>query len=230
MINLYLILSLVITLLAAPVLAEELLNEEQKTLYAIGLSIARSLTPFSLTADELEIVKKGITDAVTGKTPAVDFNSYNTKIRNLGNTRRIAQAEKVKTGNVAFFEKAANEKRAVKSDTGMVYLSLKEGSGLIPGPGDSISINYRGTLPDGKEFTSNQGIPKELKLTNTILKCWNEGLQKMRVGGKALLSCPPALAYGENGGELVPPGVAVAFEIELLDVKKEPQGSNHQQL
>jgi len=72
--------------------------------------------------------------------------------------------------------------------------------------------------------------PSELEI-NSIMKCWREGIQKMRAGGKARLSCPASLAYGENGyGNLVPPGVALAFEIELLDVKKEPQVTNHEQL
>lgn len=213
--------------------AEESLKEDQKTFYAIGLSIARSLAPFDLTPQELEIVKAGITDAVSGKTPVVQLESYNIQIQGLARVRLKAKADKVAAINKEFFEKAANENGAVKSLSGLISLSLREGSGLDPGPGDTISINYRGILPDGKEFENTfkwDAPPSELKI-NSIMKCWREGIQQMRAGGKAKLSCPASLAYGENGyGNIVPPGVALAFEIELLDVKKEPQGANHEQL
>lgn len=233
MIYRHLLLCLSVLLFATPLYAEESLKEDQKTFYAIGLSIARSLAPFDLTSEELEIVKAGINDVISGKTPAVQLESYNIQIQGLARARLKAKADKVAAINKEFFEKAANENGAIKSSSGLVYLSLKEGSGLIPGPGDTISINYRGTLPDGKEFENTfkwDTPPRDLKI-NSVMKCWSEGIQKMRTGGKSKLSCPASLAYGENGyGNLVPPGVALAFEIELLDVRKEPQGANHEQL
>ncbi len=103
---------------------------------------------------------------------------------------------------------------------GLVYKSLKDGTGASPKASDVVKVHYRGTLPDGKEFDSSykRGQPAEFPL-NRVIKCWTEGVQKMKVGGKATLTCPPALAYGERGaGGLIPPNATLNFEIELLDI------------
>jgi len=124
--------------------------------------------------------------------------------------------------NKGFLEKASGEKGAVKTDSGLVYLSLKEGGGNSPLATDTVKVNYRGTLPDGKEFDSSfkRGKPAEFRLDG-VVKCWTEGLQRMKVGGKAKLVCPSTLAYGEAGaGDLILPGATLVFEVELFDVKK----------
>jgi FKBP-type peptidyl-prolyl cis-trans isomerase FkpA len=170
----------------------------------------------------LEIVKQGLTDANNGKSPAVDLSVYNAKVQELAKSRRKVQGEKLVSVNKEFLEKAAGEKGAVKTDSGLVYLSLKDGSGNSPGATDTVKVNYRGTLTDGKEFDSSykRGKPAEFRLDG-VIKCWTEGLQRMKVGGKAKLVCPATLAYGDAGaGELVLPGATLAFEVELVDVKK----------
>ena len=118
-------------------------------------------------------------------------------------------------------DKAAAEKGAVKTESGMVYRSLKDGTGASPKETDIVSVHYRGTFPDGKEFDSShkRGQPTEFPL-NRVIKCWTEGVQKMKVGGKAKLTCPPSLAYGERGaGSAVPPNATLVFEVELLGIK-----------
>jgi len=196
-------------------------TEEQKTLYAIGLVISRQLAVFNLTPEELEMVKQGITDAATGKTPAVDIAAYNDKVQVLARDRRKAQGEKQVPAGKAYLEKAAKEKGAVKTGSGMVYLPLAEGKGESPKATDTVRVNYLGTLIDGREFDSSykRGKPIEFRL-DSVIKCWTEGLQKMKPGGKARLVCPADLAYGENGaGDLILPGATLVFEVELLDVK-----------
>lgn len=197
-------------------------TEEQKTLYAIGLAVARSLSTFNLTPAELEVVKEGLTDAFSGKKPEAELLSYNDKIQEFARARRKAQAEKMAGVYKEFLDKAAKEKGALKTDSGLVYLSLLEGTGANPKPSDTVKVNYRGTLPDGKEFDSSykRGKPIEFKLDG-VIKCWTEGLQKMKVGGKAKLVCPASIAYGETGaGDLILPGATLVFEVELLDIKK----------
>jgi FKBP-type peptidyl-prolyl cis-trans isomerase FkpA len=118
-------------------------------------------------------------------------------------------------------EQAAAEKGAVKTESGLVYRALKEGTGASPKDTDTVRVHYRGTLPDGKEFDSSlaRGQPAEFPL-NRVIKCWTEGVQKMKVGGRAKLTCPPALAYGERGaGSAVPPNATLIFEVELLGIK-----------
>jgi FKBP-type peptidyl-prolyl cis-trans isomerase FkpA len=196
-------------------------SEDQKTLYAIGLSVARSLSVFNLTISELELVQQGITDAFSTKKTDIDLQSYNGKIQEFARARRKALGEKQAGAGKDFLEKAAKEKGALKTASGMVYMPFTEGKGESPKATDIVKVNYRGTLIDGIEFDSSykRGKPLEFKLDN-VITCWVEGVQMMKPGGKAKLVCPPNLAYGENGsGELILPGATLAFEVELLEVK-----------
>ena len=109
---------------------------------------------------------------------------------------------------------------AVTTSSGLVYLVLKEGSGPSPGATDTVKVHYRGTFLDGKEFDSSfkRGEPIEFPL-NRVIKCWTEGVQRMKVGGKAKLTCPPEIAYGDRGaGSVVPPNATLQFEVELISI------------
>ncbi len=117
--------------------------------------------------------------------------------------------------------KAAAEPGAQVTPTGLVFRSLKDGNGAAPYATDTVRVHYRGTFPDGKEFDSSysRGQPASFPLSR-VIKCWTEGLQKMKVGGKARLTCPAAIAYGDRGagGGAIPPGAILQFEVELLGI------------
>ena len=117
---------------------------------------------------------------------------------------------------------AAAPAAAVTTPSGLIYQSLQDGSGAAPKASDTVSVHYRGTFPDtGKEFDSShkRGQPIEFPLTG-VIACWTEGVQKMKVGGKAKLTCPPAIAYGARGaGGVIPPNATLNFEVELLGIK-----------
>jgi FKBP-type peptidyl-prolyl cis-trans isomerase FkpA len=218
--------------LAAPVaLAQELKTEEDRINYAIGLSLAQSLTNanLSLTAAQLEFVKRGFMDGATGAKPAVSLDEYKPKIQAVVNAHMKEAAEKQKVAaekNAAlgkeYADKAAKEKGAVKTDSGLVYLSRKEGSGAHPKAEDTVKVKYRGTLIDGREFdnSANHGGTSEFQL-NRVIKCWTEGIQKMKPGGTARLVCPSDIAYGERSvAPLIQAGSTLIFEVELIETKK----------
>ena len=115
---------------------------------------------------------------------------------------------------------AAAEPGAVTTPSGLVYRTVKEGTGASPAATDTVKVHYRGTFPDGREFDSSikRGQPASFPL-NRVIKCWTEGLQRMKVGGKAKLTCPAAIAYGDRGaGGEIPPGAVLRFEVELLAI------------
>lgn len=116
---------------------------------------------------------------------------------------------------------AAKEPGAVKTESGLIFRTLTEGKGPSPTADDTVRVHYRGTLANGKEFDSSysRGTPTEFPLKR-VIKCWTEGLQRMKVGGKAKLTCPPSIAYGDRsvGGGLIPPNSVLTFEVELLAI------------
>jgi FKBP-type peptidyl-prolyl cis-trans isomerase FkpA len=112
-------------------------------------------------------------------------------------------------------ELAAKEAGAVRTDSGLVYRSLVDGNGASPSETDVVRVHYRGMFPGGKEFDSSyqRGQPTEFPL-NHVIKCWTEGVAKMKVGGKAKLTCPPQIAYGARGtGGVIPPNATLVFAI-----------------
>jgi FKBP-type peptidyl-prolyl cis-trans isomerase FkpA len=119
----------------------------------------------------------------------------------------------------AFAENAAPA-ASVTTPSGLVFQSLQAGKGTAPTATDRVRVHYRGTFADGREFDSSykRGQPTEFPL-NRVIPCWTEGVQRMQPGGKARLTCPPAIAYGERGaGGVIPPNATLQFEIELLEV------------
>ncbi|WP_439115189.1 FKBP-type peptidyl-prolyl cis-trans isomerase [Hydrogenophaga sp.] len=120
----------------------------------------------------------------------------------------------------AVLDAAAKEAGALMTKSGLVYRVIKEGSGANPGATDTVKVHYKGTFPDGKEFDSSysRGTPIEFPL-NRVIPCWTEGVQRMKLGGKAKLTCPSQIAYGERGaGGVIPPNATLVFEVELLGI------------
>jgi FKBP-type peptidyl-prolyl cis-trans isomerase FkpA len=133
----------------------------------------------------------------------------------------LTPAARAQDPGAAFAEKAAKEKGAVKTSSGLVYRSLKDGTGAQASPASTVKVNYKGTFIDGTVFDASDrhGGPATFPL-NRVIPCWTEGVAKMKVGGKARLVCPPAIAYGAAGAPgAIPPNSTLVFEVELLDVK-----------
>lgn len=194
-------------------------TDEQKEIYAIGLSIYRSLAQFDLSPAEVELVERALKDAAAGK-PAVELDEWGPKIESLANARAARLSEREKAASAAYLVKAGAEAGAVRTQSGLVYHEVTAGTGASPKATDTVKVNYRGTLTNGTEFDSSyrRNQPAEFAL-NQVIPCWTEGVQRMKVGGKARLVCPSDLAYGDQGRPSIPGGAALVFEIELLDVK-----------
>lgn len=205
----------------APVVLE---TEDQKTLYALGLAIAQNLGQFNLTESELAFVQAGIVDGVTKKEARVDLQTYGPKLSSMAQARAQAVMEVEKKAAEAFLAQKAAESGAVKTESGLIYKEITAGTGDNPKPTDAVTVHYTGTLRDGKKFDSSvdRGQPATFRL-NGVIPCWTEGVQKMKVGGKAQLVCPAAIAYGDRGAPPnIPGGASLVFEVELIKVEPAP--------
>jgi FKBP-type peptidyl-prolyl cis-trans isomerase FkpA/FKBP-type peptidyl-prolyl cis-trans isomerase FklB len=202
--------------------APELKSEEQKTLYAIGLAVASGLAPFALSAADLELVKTGLTDAVLNRQRQVDLQAYMPKIQEMQRARASVVAAAEQKAGQATLDKAAGEKGAVKTASGLVIVPIKAGTGPSPKATDRVKVHYHGTLTDGTVFDSSvqRGEPATFPL-NGVIPCWTEGLQQIKVGGKSRLVCPASIAYGDRGAPpRIRPGATLVFEVELLEIVK----------
>jgi FKBP-type peptidyl-prolyl cis-trans isomerase FkpA len=200
----------------------DLKTDEQKTLYALGLALSQSLSSFKLTDAELEVVKAGLTDGVLNREKKVEMETFGPKIQELARTRAAAAAVGEKKSSQGFLEKAAAEKGAIKTASGMVYSEITPGSGDQPKATDKVKVHYQGTLIDGTVFDSSiqRGQPVTFAL-NQVIPCWTEGLQRMKVGGKSKLVCPSEIAYGDRGmPPKIKPGATLVFEVQLLEIEK----------
>ena len=195
-------------------------TDEEKTIYAVGLSLSQNIAPLSLTPAEIEIVKQAMSDAAAGK-PAIKIEEWGPKIGELARAREGKMAEGEKSKATAYLAKAAAEPGAVKTASGLIYKELAAGTGPMPAATDMVQVNYKGSLIDGTEFDSSAkhgGQPAEFPL-NQVIPCWTEGVQKVKVGGKAQLVCPSDIAYGDGGRPpTIPGGATLVFEVELLKI------------
>jgi FKBP-type peptidyl-prolyl cis-trans isomerase FkpA len=196
-------------------------TEEQKTLYAVGLYLAKQVGPFSLKPDEIPYVIQGMRDGIAGTKPAVELTTYGPKLNELARSRAKEKTDEEKKAAAGVLAAAAAESGAEKLPSGLIYKQIKEGTGETPKPSDRVKVHYHGTLRDGKVFDSSvqRGQPAVFGLTG-VIPCWTEGLQKMKVGGKAKLTCPSEIAYGERGHPpTIPGGAVLTFEVELIDIE-----------
>jgi FKBP-type peptidyl-prolyl cis-trans isomerase FkpA len=201
-----------------------LTTEGDKTLYALGLVISRNLSTFALNESELKHVQEGISDGTLAKAPKVDIETYGPKIQEFAKARQSAAAEGEKKVGAAFLTTAAAWPGASKKPSGIVYQEVTAGTGASPKATDQVKVHYTGSLIDGTVFDSSvtRGQPATFPL-NGVIKCWTEGVQLMKVGGKAKLVCPSDLAYGDGGSPpKIKPGSTLVFDVELLEIVAPP--------
>lgn len=206
---------------AAPAARPAPQTAEERTRYAVGLMLARSVEVFGFSQEELETVLQGLRDAAQGRPAFALDQALQEDVQALARARRGARAGPEKARGLAYRDEAARRPGAVRTESGLVYIPIREGSGPQPASTDKVKVHYTGRLMDGTTFdSSEQRGPATFGLAQ-VVRCWTEGVARMRVGGKARLVCPPELAYGDNGaGQDIPPGATLDFEVELLEVVK----------
>ncbi len=205
---------------AASAQAPALETEEDRTLYALGFTSARTLEIYQLTDEDLDVVLQGVRDGVLKKNPKVPVKQYRTQIGALRDGRKKAALEAQKKKSKAFVDEMAAKAGSTRTESGIVIEEITAGTGPTPEVSDKVKVHYHGTLPDGTVFDSSveRGQPATFPLRR-VIKCWTEGVQTIKVGGKSRLVCPPDLAYGDRGSPpRIPPGAALIFEVELIEI------------
>jgi len=216
--------AVLLTVSAPPTWAADpaLESEDDKTVYALGLILSRNLAPFALSDSELDVLISGVRDGVAGGDPKVELQTYGPKVQELAKARQAKVAEAEKGKSKAFLAEQAKTPGAKTTESGLIYIEESAGSGESPKASDKVKVHYHGTLSDGTVFDSSvdRGEPATFPL-NRVIPCWTEGVQMMKVGGKARLVCPSDIAYGDRGSPpKISPGAALVFEVELIEIVK----------
>jgi FKBP-type peptidyl-prolyl cis-trans isomerase FklB len=213
---------------AGAVLAAEPLNFEDETTrinYSLGYQIGGDFKRQNVELNA-EAVVQGIADALSDAEPKLSAEEIRATLTQLKQKivaeqrkRSVERELELEAEGKQFLEENAGKEGVVTTESGLQYKVIEEGTGKSPGPEDQVTVHYRGTLVDGKEFDSShkRGKPATFKL-NGVVKGWSEGLQLMKEGGKTQLFIPSNLAYGDRG----PLGHrALIFDVELISVDDE---------
>lgn len=171
----------------------QLQSEQQKVLYALGLALSHTLDRMSLQQAELAYLVAGLQDGVLDRPARLSFDEYAAKVEDLARQRLASASEREKVQAQQFLTRMAAEPGAMRTESGIVILPQREGTGPMPARTDTVRVNYEGTLPDGTVFDSSirRGTPATLPL-DEVLPCWTEALQRMKVGGRVRVVCPPS--------------------------------------
>jgi FKBP-type peptidyl-prolyl cis-trans isomerase len=225
-----------ITLAAAsvvsPLLAADespLKTQQDKLSYMLGMNIGRDLKRNDVPVNP-DLYMRGLKDSLGGgKTLLTEeeatqvMNAFRAEMREKQTAKQREAGDKNKKDGEAFL--AANKaKEGVKTTpSGLQYKVSVQGTGKVPTTNDTVTTHYRGTLIDGTEFDNSykRGEPASFPVTG-VIKGWTEALLMMPVGSKWQLVIPAEIAYGERGRPSIPPNSTLLFDIELLEIKKQP--------
>jgi len=221
-------------------------TEEEKVLYALGHALSDQLDGLELSSEEFQLVKLGLQDGALHRRSRVELRDIRPKLEAFCSERLHPQpvfekaqpADEPSSGSdppsggvasnaskgeqLSFIAKEPAPASEITTSSGLILREILVGEGARPSETSVVKVHYHGTLPDGTVFDSSveRGQPASFPL-NQVIPAWTEGLQLMAVGGKALLICPPHLAYGDRGAPpSIPPQATLHFEVELLDIVK----------
>ncbi|ANI80977.1 FKBP-type peptidyl-prolyl cis-trans isomerase [Kosakonia oryzae] len=211
-------------------------NDDQKSAYALGASLGRYMEnslkeqeKLGIKLDKAQLIA-GVQDAFADKSKLSDqeieqtLQAFETRVKTAAQERMEKDAADNEAKGKTFRDAFAKEKGVKTSDSGLLYKVEKEGTGDAPKDSDTVVVNYKGTLIDGKEFDNSytRGEPLSFRLDG-VIPGWTEGLKNIKKGGKIKLVIPPALAYGKTGVPGIPANSTLVFDVELLDIKPAPK-------
>ena len=207
-------------------------NDDQKSAYALGASLGRYMEnslkeqeKLGITLDKNQLIA-GVQDAFADKSKLSDqeieqtLQAFEARVKSSAQAKMEKDAKENEDKGKAFRDTFAKEKGVKTSSTGLMYKIDKAGTGEAPKDSDTVVVNYKGTLIDGKEFDNSytRGEPLSFRLDG-VIPGWTEGLKNLKKGGKIKLVIPPELAYGKTGVPGIPANSTLVFDVELLDIK-----------
>lgn len=197
-------------------------TEDDKTFYAVGGMFGTRLKDLNLTEKEVNLIATGLRDASLGKDVKVDVQTYGPKVQQLFKSRMTAKSEDEKKKGAEYLENFVKNEGAKKTESGLAYKVIKEGTGEFPKATDTVEVHYEGKLINGTVFDSSKERGKTVKFPlNRVIKGWTEGLQLVKPGGQIKLVIPSDLAYGDSGAApKIPGGATLTFDVELISIEK----------
>ena len=200
-------------------------NDDQKSAYALGASLGRYMENSLKEQEKLGIkLDKSDKSKLSDQEIEQTLQAFETRVKTAAQQKMEKDATENEAKGKAFRDNFAKEKGVKTSKTGLLYKVEKEGAGDAPKDSDTVVVNYKGTLIDGKEFDNSytRGEPLSFRLDG-VIPGWTEGLKNIKKGGKIKLVIPPDLAYGKTGVPGIPANSTLVFDVELLDIKPAPK-------
>lgn len=207
-------------------------NDDEQAAYALGASLGRYMEnslkeqeKLGITLNKEQLIA-GVQDAFANKSKLNDadiektLQGFEARVKASAQAKMEQDAKENEAKGAKYSETFAKEKGVKKTESGLLYLVEKEGTGEVPKDSDTVVVNYKGTLTDGTEFDNSytRGEPLSFRLDG-VIPGWTEGLKHVKKGGKIKLVIPPDLAYGKTGVPGIPANSTLVFDVELLDVK-----------
>lgn len=196
------------------------LTELDSASYSFGLKIASGLKSDGVTSLNYKLLSQAMEDVFADKTPLVSDEQAGPTIGNFLQKISKAKYAAIEAEGKAFLEANKVKPNIVTLPSGLQYEVITMGTGEKPKATDQVTVHYKGTLIDGKQFDSSYDRNEPLKLPlNNVIPGWTEGVQLMPVGSKFRLFIPSSLGYGERGaGQDIPPFSTLIFDIELVKI------------
>ncbi len=224
------LLAVPLTLVACetPTEVGDLDDLDEQVAYIVGHDLGQTLAGQLETPGvdlDRDLILAAVREGLNGDSMRFSRDEAATIMRAFQDTLMVQMARTNTAAGEAFLAEVAERDSVEATQSGLLYKVLEEGEGASPELGETVVVNYRGTLPDGTEFDSSfrGGQPAQF-VVGEVIEGWNEALQLMKPGGRWMLYIPSDLAYGEQArSQQIGPNQTLVFEVELLDVNPDQE-------